>query len=235
VARQYKNFQAGTITNNPLASGGTSVTSAEFSTLPTITSTDPRMAIVLDPDAVGGAPEIVVVTAHTAASTTCTVVRAKEGTTARAHLSGTTWRHAATAQDMGTLTVFTPTLTASGVNPSGSLGRGHWTRMGSWFFAEVLITTTNAGTGSYTIGGFPSLTPMATIVGSPVLAQGSMDFNNGVESYPCQIVGSSFSGMSPQVLVDGVWTFVTATTPSTSTNGREIRLSFSCALAVASA
>lgn len=47
-------------------------------------------AVVLDSTASAGAPEIVWITAHTAAASTATIVRGQEGTTARAHTSGVT-------------------------------------------------------------------------------------------------------------------------------------------------
>lgn len=74
------------------------VNSAAFASLPAIGATQ-HLALVLDPTAVAGAPEIVYVTAHTAAATSVTVVRGQEGTAARQHASGTIWRHAALVSD----------------------------------------------------------------------------------------------------------------------------------------
>jgi hypothetical protein len=58
-----------------------------------------HLVLVLDPTGVNGAPEIVYVTAHTAATTVCTIARAQESTNARSHATGTTWFHAPTARD----------------------------------------------------------------------------------------------------------------------------------------
>lgn len=80
----------GTITDNPLTAGATTINSADFASLPVITFPD-NVYIILDPYATSGAPEIVRVTAHTAGSTSITVTRGQQGTTARQHASGTFW------------------------------------------------------------------------------------------------------------------------------------------------
>lgn len=93
----YENFQVGTITDNPLGSGSTTINSAGFSDLPVVSGGD-TMTITLDPEAVNGDPEIVTVTAHSASASSVTVTRASEGTTARSHPSGTEWRNTLTAE-----------------------------------------------------------------------------------------------------------------------------------------
>jgi hypothetical protein len=102
----YTNLRHGTITNSPLGSGGTSITSAEFAALPAVPAPGypgTTLWLTLDPtDEGGGAtePEIVKVTAHTASSTTVTVERAQQGTTARTHVAGTVWASNLTQQDV---------------------------------------------------------------------------------------------------------------------------------------
>ena len=96
--RVRSNFQSGTITDNPLTNVATTINSAAFASLPAITSTS-HLPIILDPLATAGAPEIVYITAHTASATSATVVRGQEGTVARQHLTGMTWRHAPTIYD----------------------------------------------------------------------------------------------------------------------------------------
>lgn len=96
--RVRSNFQAGTITDNPLTNVATTVNSAAFAALPAIGATQ-HLPIVLDPLGSAGAPEIAWITAHTASATSATVVRAQEGTAARQHASGTVWRHAPTIFD----------------------------------------------------------------------------------------------------------------------------------------
>lgn len=98
MARKFQNLVRGTTTNNPLASGGTSLTSAELAALVAVASPE-VLAITLDPESVNGDPEIIEVTAHTAAATSATITRAKESTVARAHPAGTDWVHSLTKQD----------------------------------------------------------------------------------------------------------------------------------------
>jgi hypothetical protein len=94
----YFNLTSGTLTADP-GSGGTTLSSATFASLPAIAAPD-TMRLVLDPDGALGLPEIVLVTAHTAAATSCTVTRGQEvgfgGNAALAHAIGTVWRHSAT-------------------------------------------------------------------------------------------------------------------------------------------
>ncbi len=92
-------FVSGTILNNPLLIGGTTLSSNELSTFPAVVSPDIGV-IVLDPRGTAGAPEVVWVTAHTAAATTATITRGQEGTAARQHLVGVAWVHGPTIMDM---------------------------------------------------------------------------------------------------------------------------------------
>lgn len=96
--RVRTNFLGGLIEDNPLASGATTFTSAGLAALPAIGSTQ-HMPLILDPDGVGGAPEIVYVTAHTAAATTATITKGQEGTVARAHDRDIPWLHGPTVKD----------------------------------------------------------------------------------------------------------------------------------------
>ena len=103
VIRDKSNFVSGTVDDNPLASGGTTLTSTELADLAAISS--PTIAvIILDADGSAGDPEIVHVTAHTGSATTATITRAREGTSAREHVQNTDWTHGPTASD------FTPNL-----------------------------------------------------------------------------------------------------------------------------
>ena len=89
---------AGTITDNPLLVGATSFTSARLADVPAIGTTE-HYPIVLDPLGANGAPEVAWITAHTASATSATITRAREGTSARQHPSGTTWYHGPTVND----------------------------------------------------------------------------------------------------------------------------------------
>ena len=94
----YFNLTSGTLTADPGAAGVT-LSSAGFANLPTIAAPD-TMRLVLDPDGALGLPEIVLVTTHTAAATSCTVTRGQEigfgGNAGLAHAIGTVWRAAVT-------------------------------------------------------------------------------------------------------------------------------------------
>ena len=98
IIRKRSGFVSGTITNNPLAIGGTTMNSANLAAMPEVASPD-IAAIVLDPAGGAGAPEIVWVTAHTAAATSATIARGKEGSTARQHANTTAWVHMPTLYD----------------------------------------------------------------------------------------------------------------------------------------
>lgn len=110
MARIKTGFVSGVIDDNPLLIGATTLTATELGDLPEIASPD-IAAIVLDPAGTAGAPEIVHVTAHTAAATTATIVRAREGTTAREHLQSVPWVHGPTVEDFDqTKEFFVPAL-----------------------------------------------------------------------------------------------------------------------------
>lgn len=93
MARIRTNFIRGYVENNPLLIGGTTLTSAALASLPAISSPDIAI-IVLDPESISGAPEIVYITAHSSSATTATISRGQESTSARQHASGTRWIHA---------------------------------------------------------------------------------------------------------------------------------------------
>ena len=98
MADIYFNLTSGTLTADPGAAGVT-LDSAAFVNLPTVASPD-TMRLVLDPDGALGLPEIVLVTTHTAAATSCTVTRGQEtgfgGNAGLAHAIGTVWRASVT-------------------------------------------------------------------------------------------------------------------------------------------
>lgn len=87
----------GTVTDNPLTAGATTLNSAGLADLAAVSSA--HAVIVLDPLRSAGAPEIAVVTAHTASATSATVTRGAFGTTARQHAAGVLWVHAPTIDD----------------------------------------------------------------------------------------------------------------------------------------
>lgn len=106
--RQPLNYSFGTL-SNAAAISDTTLTSTDFSSgLPSGLSTTLYVPVVLQ-DPSTKVFEVVWVTAHTAAATTATVIRAREGTTARAWGSGTLWTVSPTIRD-GILTATAATI-----------------------------------------------------------------------------------------------------------------------------
>lgn len=122
--RSRTNFVKGTLDASLANSGSDAIMSSPgLADLPAIVA--PAIAVVvLDPDAVNGAPEIVYVSAHTAAATTATIQRAKEGSTFRAHGTITRWIHGPTKDDFSgyrlrSFTVITTTGVSTYTVPAG--------------------------------------------------------------------------------------------------------------------
>lgn len=80
------------------AAGTTTLTSQGLVNLPAVSSA--HAMIVIDPLRTAGAPELVIVTAHTGSADTATVTRGAGGTTARSHAAGVLWLHAPTIEDV---------------------------------------------------------------------------------------------------------------------------------------
>ena len=118
--RTRTNFVGGLVEDNPLTNVATTLTSAGLAALPVIDTTN-HAAIILDPDGIHGAPEIVWVTAHSASSTTATILRAQESTSARQHLRDTYWVHTATVRDFSNVKRIWPTFeTFSSITPAAN-------------------------------------------------------------------------------------------------------------------
>src|SRR5512143_2978655 len=96
--RQYQNFIGGLLTAS-LSATGTTLTSDGLAAMSAVDSLH-HMVVVLDPDGLNGEPEATYVTAHTAAATTATIVRGKEGSTGRAHDIDIPWVHTLITSDM---------------------------------------------------------------------------------------------------------------------------------------
>lgn len=95
------NLISGTIQDNPLTSTQTFFTSSGLTYLPTITAPD-YAVVTLNPLAnfsSSPTPEIVYITAHTAASNTATILRACEGTSPQQFSAGTAWEIGPTNKD----------------------------------------------------------------------------------------------------------------------------------------
>jgi hypothetical protein len=100
--RKYQNFVGGLVEDNPLTSGATTLTSAGLAAITNGVGSTEHMAIILDPDGLYGAPEVAHITALTAAATSATIARGREGTIAREHLRDIPWVHGPTIADIGT-------------------------------------------------------------------------------------------------------------------------------------
>lgn len=107
MARLYKDFIEGIITDNPLLIGATTINSAVFASLPAVVAPD-TLRLSLDPERVSGEPEIVTVTAHTASATSVTVTRGSDGTTARQHTVNTKVVLSLVSSDLTTLQAAEP-------------------------------------------------------------------------------------------------------------------------------
>jgi hypothetical protein len=162
MARVRTDNVFGTTTNNPLSNVGTTLNSAGLAGLAAVSGGDEAI-ITLDPNKVFGAPEIVVVSAHTALATSATIARGQFGTAARSHVSGTEWVHGpiasnattpVTAADdqgdyvpLGAWTTFTPTLVQSGT-VTKTVTYARFVRLGRTIFAQVDLSVTGSGTGA---------------------------------------------------------------------------------------
>jgi hypothetical protein len=91
-ARTRANSVFGTISDDPLEPGASSFNSNQLVLLPVVSGG--HAIITLDPLRQFGDPEIVIVTAHTAASSVATITRGAYGTSARSHPNLTVWAHA---------------------------------------------------------------------------------------------------------------------------------------------
>jgi hypothetical protein len=88
----------GLTTDNPLLAGALLFNSGQLALLPAVVGN--HAIVTLDPLRQFGEPEIIIVTAHTAAATVATITRGAYGTTPRAHPQGTFWSHALVTEDV---------------------------------------------------------------------------------------------------------------------------------------
>jgi len=94
VARIWSNFAEGT-PSVALSNSDTTLQAAFLANVPVVTGPD-IMVLVLDPEAEENGPEVVHVTAHSASSTSATILRAQEGTTAVSHSTSVKVSHTIT-------------------------------------------------------------------------------------------------------------------------------------------
>lgn len=95
--RVRQNFMNGFV-DVALTNVGTTLTSSALAFFPAVDSKK-HAAVTLDPRQQFGTAEIVWITSHVAGEITATILRAQEGTVARAHQMNTRWAHAPTKND----------------------------------------------------------------------------------------------------------------------------------------
>lgn len=165
----------GTTTDAPLTAAATTMNSAGLANLAVVSSAE--AIIILDPNRVSGAPEIVVVTAHTGSATSATIVRGQFGTSAREHAAGTEWVHGPIASNASSFVTaaddqgdfvpmnawesFVPTLTQS-ATVTKTVTYAKFVRMGRTITAQYFLEVTGTGTGGNNV-----------VVGLPVTAASS--------------------------------------------------------------
>lgn len=150
----------GTVSDNPLTNVAVALNSAGLTNLPAVSGD--HAILVLDPLRTAGAPELIVVTAHTASATVATVTRGAYGTTARQHLNGVMWVHAPTIDDVirictsstrpadqyeGQLIYETDTDYVMGHNGTAW---EHGLKLGAWQTWSPTLTNITVGNGTQT-------------------------------------------------------------------------------------
>ena len=179
--RIFVDFVAGVLSET-LADDGTTLKGTFLASLPEVA--DPEfVALTLDPQEVDGAPEVVWVTAHSSGSDEATVVRAREGTVAREHVSGTVAVAAVTATALEDLkladgevtaekiaagAVTTPKIAAGAVT-SAQIGEGAVIRSR---LADGAVGAAQIGDGHVTTDKIAS-----NAVTGPKLAVGAVTFS----------------------------------------------------------
>lgn len=177
------NNAQGAVSDNPLGAAATTLNSAGLANLPAVTAGN-HAVIILDPLRTAGAPEIVIVTAHTAAATSATVSRGAYGTTARSHAQNVAWVHAPTIDDV--VQVLT-----SATRPSDPY-RGQLvfeTDTNSF----VARDTSDAWQTAVPLGAWTAYTPTFTnlTVGNGTLSGGSVRLGRTIHFYVKFILGTT--------------------------------------------
>lgn len=197
MARLRRNFTSGTITDNPLTSGATTINSANFANLPVVASPN-TMSLILDPLGAAGVPEVVLITAHTAGATSVTVSRGQEtaygGGAARQHAQTTMWIHAVTTLEQMVVDGFFRAKATSGTTtscPTGGYTKVTFDTVGydpNGNFASSAYTVPVAGL--YAVHGF-----VTTSGGSLLNLAAFIDAGTSVADGQGQISASNSAGM----------------------------------------
>lgn len=228
----------GTTTDNPLTAGATTMNSAGLANLAAVSSTE--AIIILDPNRVAGAPEIVVVTAHTGSATSATIQRGQFGTTAREHASGTEWVHGPIASNASTFVTgsddqgdFVPMNAWESYTPSNTnvtLGNGtqvaRFVRIGRTIHFRYTLTwgSTTAFGGTVDIGLPVAMDDEGYVSGYIYGTVGMRDSSSSTIAYGNIRFQSTTLARPISLGNDGVQAFVNGTTPWTWATGDVLTL-----------
>ena len=147
--RHRQNFIGGLIEDNPLASGATTLTPAALAAVDEVVLGTTYIPIVLDPDGIGGAPEIAYITAHATAATTATISRAEESTAAREHKQDIRWVHGPTVLDISPqYEDFTPVISQGGALTTSTLVSRYLQTGNLVFFRGYAVISSSGTSGS---------------------------------------------------------------------------------------
>lgn len=231
MARLRRNFTSGTITDNPLAAGASTINSGNFANLPAVVSPD-IVVLVLDPLGTAGVPEVAYVTAHTAAATSVTALRGQETAlggggvagTGRQHAQGIPWILADTAGDAPQIY---SKATALGVGTNATASFADVPGPVDLAFTKRYTHTALAvwGTMTHYAGNAQGLTAHAVLINGTDYSLGDYFFNTNVLGTHMVIgMGAIVAGglAAGQYTARLRFRATVANTPSVSTDGNDV-------------
>lgn len=169
----------GTTTDNPLTAGATTMNSAGLANLAAVSSAE--ALIILDPNRVSGAPEIVVVTAHTGSATSATIVRGQFGTSARQHAAGTEWVHGPIASNASSYA-------------TAADDQGDYVPMNGWESYTPTLTNITIGTGGTTTAAYVRIGRTIHVRVRLLFGTGGLLTGNAEVSLPVPSATAHFAG-----------------------------------------
>lgn len=183
----------GLIEDNPLTISATLLTSAGLAAVSGGVDSVHHLPIVLDPDGIGGPPEIAYVTTLTAgagATGATGLLRGQEGTTARPHDQDTSWLHGPTPRDY--MAWSSKKITSGDISFAQST---NWAKANSVFeislpayVGDYLEASLNFMSGNEAQNLFPDVLTLNAAAGTAVtyFASGGTTANEGVEGWVCE-------------------------------------------------
>lgn len=191
-----------------IVAGDTTINGAGLANLAAIGATE-HAAIVLDPKRTAGAPEIVYVTAHTAAATSATVTRGQEGTTARSHASATEWGHVPTPADYVGGSRLIVRRAASQAIPSATLTAISWDTEDIDTDAFIAVTSSTI-TIPTLLGGVYAISAVSAINGGAPTGRHLLEIAAGGSTWRSTIeAGEDVGSVSVVVRLNAADTIVT--------------------------